>query len=252
MSAEGPSPQPSPLSRGEGELAPTRREGCPARVTLESASAGDWADGIRAHVDACPHCREQLQALEAHRAAFLAARPTERFLGQLDARAQKKPARRAWLPALGLVATAAVALFVLLPRNPDPTGVNFKGLSSIALKRGDRVETAASSTKLAPGDALRFSVHAPRDGFAVVLERDGAGKVTIVAPFAATAPLAVSVGTTDLPDSAVLDDVRGADTFFTVFSEQPFELKPLVDALERGESPRCPGCTVEVSSFDKP
>lgn len=237
------------MSASLDELAPKRGPGCPPKVTLEAASAGDWAEGVRAHVDGCAECQTQLAQLTTLQRDFLAARPTERFLQQLETRRQ--PSRRPrWLaPVLSL---AAVALVVALLPKDHGSGVTLKGLSTVSLKRGTEVTPAGIDTRLAPGDALRFTVHAPTDGYAVVLERDGAGHVSVVAPFDAKAPHFVNAGTSELPDSAVLDEVRGRDTFFTVFAPQPFRLEPLLEALSRDEAPRCDGCSVEASTFDKP
>jgi hypothetical protein len=153
--------------------------------------------------------------------------------------------------ASSLALLASVGVTQLVTRG---SGVTLKGgLTSITLKRGEAISSVAPGSTLAPGDALRFSVRAPRDGYALVLEKDGTGKVTVVAPFGAKEPFAVPAGTIVLPDSAVLDAVRGQETFVTLFSERPFDVERAVAALQRG-APReaCDGCQVEVSTFDKP
>jgi hypothetical protein len=64
--------------------------------------------------------------------------------------------------------------------------------------------------------------------------------------------MAVGEGLTVLPDSAVLDDVKGRERFVTVFSPHTFDLHKVSAQLARDEAVRCEGCRVEVSTFDKP
>jgi hypothetical protein len=229
-------------------LAPSRGPGCPPRVQLEQASAGDWLPGVQGHVEACASCTAQVKSLQAMTADFLAARPEERFQKQLEGRTASKPGKPtpvfAYAAAAAMVVLMSVAGFSQLRQG---SGVGLKGsLSRISLKRGETVSTLSAGSKLAPGDALRFEVQAPADGFAVVLERDATGKVTAVAPFDAKEPMAVRAGSNLFPDSAVLDETRGPDTFITVFSERSFDL------TELSRVTTCDGCTVEVSTFDKP
>jgi hypothetical protein len=232
-------------------LAPARASACPPRVQLEQASAGDWLPGVQGHVEGCTSCAAQVKSMQAMTAEFLAARPEERFVKQLDARAAQQPRRRspllAFAGALGaLVLAAGVTQWL------RPAGVTMKGgLTHITLKRGEQISSLGASSKLAAGDALRFSVLAPHDGYAVVLERDSTGKVTVVAPFDAKEPKAVNQGTSVLPDSAVLDATPGAETFITVFSTRAFDLPAVVQSAQRIDL-QCDGCLVEVSTFDKP
>lgn len=235
-------------------LAPPRSTGCPPRLHLEQASGGDWLPGVQAHVTSCSSCTTQLDALRAQATAFVAARPTERFQTQLASRANVSQSKtpRAWLAAVTVAAMAAV-LWLVVPQPHDDSGITLKGsMTSITLKRGELQRPATPDLRLEPGDALRFSLHVPHDGFAVVFERDVTGKVTVVAPFAATSPAAVNAGTQTLPDSAVLDAVRGPERFTTVFSDRPFDVQAVSTALARGEPSLCDGCTVETVIFEKP
>ena len=234
-----------------------RGPGCPPRLHLEQASAGDWLPGVQQHVEGCEACTVEVKSLQAMTADFLAARPVERFVQQVEAREAAAP-RRARSPfAVFAFATAMSGLILftlaaLLGGDPS-SGVTLKGggLAHITLKRGDAVTTLAKDARLAPGDALRFSVVTQREGYAVVLERDATGKVTVVAPFGVKEPKAVNAGTNVLPDSAVLDDVRGRETFITLVSERPFDVQQAVTAYEQQRAFEC-DCVVEVSTFDKP
>lgn len=224
---------------------PARGEACPPAIELERAATGEDVPTVVTHLPGCQTCRAYVEQLQVETQAFVKARPPERFVKQLQ-----RPSRRP-VVFIGVALTAALALFVLIPREQPP--VLFKGsLLSISLKRGDVISTLREGDTLHEGDALRFSVKTERAGNAVVLNRDGRGKVTVVAPFNATSAQAVKEGTTVLDDSAVLDATKGRETFVAVFSEKAFEVAPLVGQLEAGQSVSCSGCVVDVASFDKP
>lgn len=230
---------------------PVRDAGCPPAADLEYLAAGDGTPETKTHVDGCATCTAELARLRTENEAFLKARPPQRFLTQLDARARTQRGARAWfVPSLVALAAAAVLLVVLRPTEAPP--VTFKGsFLSVSVKRGDEVRTVTAGEVLREGDALRFSVRTERPGFAVVLERDGAGKVTVVAPFDAKEPQRVPAGTTVLEDSAQLDASPGPETFVAVLSERPFVPAALVRLLEAGRAVSCEACVVEVSTFDK-
>lgn len=233
---------------------PARGAECPPAVDLEQYAAGALSS-LEGHVAGCSACSTYVAEVKAVSEAFVRARPAERFLSQLEAR-ERHPvrSRRGWVVAVagvaGVAALALVGLVVL--RAPVERGVTFKGaLVTITFKRGDAMGTLERGATVSPGDALRFSVKADRPGYALVLERDGQGKVAVVAPFNASAPQRVGAGTTVLDDSAVLDASPGPETFVTVFAEKAFEVAPLVQQLEANRPVTCGGCTVETSSFDK-
>ena len=217
-------------------------------------SAGEDVPSVGAHVPTCDACRSYVERLAQESTAFVSARPAERFLSQLEARVSAPaPKRTRGLVVVSLASLAAVLLVLLLPPTPTGPAVLFKGsLVSISLKRGDQVSALREGDLLREGDALRFSVKSERPGHALVLNRDGQGKVTVVAPFNAKAPQGVPEGTTVLDDSAVLDATKGKETFVTVFAPAPFDVASVVGQLETGQRVTCSACVVEVSTFDKP
>lgn len=230
---------------------PPRGPGCPPAIDLEREASGEDVPAVRAHLPTCEPCRGYVEKLRAESAAFQKARPPERFLSQLEAR--PRAARGPRTLFLVAAATAALLVLVLFPKTRDPAPVLFKGsLSSITVKRGDSVTVLQAGDTLAEGDALRFSVKTERPGFALVLNRDGRGKVAVVAPFNATAAQAIPEGTTVLDDSAVLDATKGRETFVTVFAPRAFESAPLLKLLEARQPVTCEGCVVEEASFEKP
>ncbi len=232
---------------------PARGASCPSAVELERVSAGEDVPAVSAHLPTCDACRSYVERLANETGAFVAARPAERFLSQLEARGSAPtPKRSRGVLVVSLASVAAVLLVFLLPRTPTQP-VLFKGsLVSISLKRGDQVSSLREGDLLREGDALRFSVKTERAGHALVLNRDGQGKVTVVAPFNAKAPQGVPEGTTVLDDSAVLDATKGKETFVTVFAPTPFDVASVVTQFEAGQPVTCSGCVVEMSTFEKP
>jgi len=215
-------------------------------------SAGEAGPAVSAHLPTCDGCRRYVERLAHESAAFVSARPADRFVTQLETRA-KTPGRSRGFLVVAAASVAAVLLVFLLPRTPSGPAVLFKGsLVSISLKRGEQVTSLRDGDVLREGDALRFSVKTERAGHALVLNRDGQGKVTVVAPFNAKAPQGVPEGTTVLDDSAALDATRGKETFVTVFAPAAFEVASVTRQLEAGQPVTCSGCVVEVSTFDKP
>lgn len=228
---------------------PTRGPACPPAVDLERASVGDAPSTLTDHLSTCAACSEYVQKLKSETDAFVRARPPERFLEQLEARPTKRPT--SFIVGFGFAAALALAL-VFVVRQPPSAPVLFKGgLVSIAVNRNGTVTTLSSGDVLHAGDALRFSVTAPSAGHAVVINRDGKGRVTVVAPFQASAPQPLNAGVTALDDSAVLDEVAGPERFVTVFSSKTFEIAPLVKQLEQDAVVSCAGCTVETQTFEK-
>jgi hypothetical protein len=237
---------------------------CPPAATLEALSAGEDAPAdVRAHAEACPACSEQLRALRAGADAFLRARPPERFLRQLAAReaAAARPAGlRRLFPALALAVPLALAI-VVVPRLVDgPPGVTTKGDGfrvAIARAAGGAPELAAADAVVGPGDGLRFSYEADRDGHLLVLELDGRGDASVLHPYGAAASGPLAAGQRDfLPGSVVLDDAPGPEVLVAVFSPRPLDAAPLLEALRRQAgrpepAVSCDGCRVATLRLQK-
>src|SRR5690349_2605829 len=120
---------------------PARGPACPPVVVLEQLSvAGQAEPHLAAHLDSCEDCHGYVTALREAATAFRAARPTERFLHQLEGRAAPAPRETAWrrfLPA-GLSGTLALVLLgVWLTRPEQPVPWTLKGDGvTVYLQRG--------------------------------------------------------------------------------------------------------------------
>jgi len=248
-------------------LPPSRRgPACPPAAVLEALSAGEAVGSdVEAHTAGCPDCSAQLSALREAAVAFVKARPPERFLRQLERRevapAPRPSLLRRLVPALGLAVPLALAV-VLLPRllERPADGVTLKGDGfrvAIARAGGGAPELVASDAVVHPGDALRFSYEAARDGYLLVLDLDGRGTASVLHPFGASAASPLPANQRDfLPGSVVLDDAPGPEFVLAVFSPRPFEAAPLLEAL-RAQARRpepalsCDGCTVTTLRLRK-
>ncbi|MFL5321304.1 MAG: hypothetical protein ACJ790_16715 [Myxococcaceae bacterium] len=231
---------------------PLRGANCPPPVDLEALAAGEQNATVSKHVDGCETCTAYVASLKAESDAFVKSRPASLFLGQVEKRAEKS-ASRSWRPLgiAALFAAAAAIAMVVLPETPKP-GVTFRGTVTVHVKRGTEEHAAAADETLHPEDALRFTLRSEKPGYAVVLERDASGSVTVVAPFNATSPQRIGEGSTDLQDSAILDDTMGEERFTAVFSEKAFDVAKVKEQLQSGvQDPDCDGCRSQKLSFQK-
>jgi hypothetical protein len=215
-------------------------------------------------VEGCPACGAQLAQLTAGRDAFLRARPADRFLRQLERRAEAAPAPSPWrrlLPVLAAV-VPVLLLLVLVPRvlKPEDT-VRLKGGEfRVVAARGEappELRVLGPDSEVRPGDALRFAYEAPEAGHLLVLELDGRGVASVFHPFNGTASAPLPAHQRDfLPGSVVLDDAPGPEWLLAVFSPRPLEAAPLLAQL-REQAGRaqptlsCPDCQVRALRLQK-
>lgn len=236
---------------------------CPPAAILEALSAGETVpEESRAHVEGCPACSGQLAALTQGRDAFLRARPSERFLRQLERRAEARPAPSPWRRFLPVLAACVPVLAVLLlaPRMLEEGGVRTKGneFKVVAARGGGEPAMLGPDSPVRAGDALRFAYESPEPGHLLVLELDGRGMASVFHPFGggASAPLP-ALQRDFLPGSVVLDDAPGPEWLFAVFSPRPLDAAPLLAQL-REQAGRaeptlsCPDCRVSVLRLQKP
>jgi len=113
---------------------------------------------------------------------------------------------------------------------------------SAFVKRGETVERARSGEVFHPGDALRFSYSADRDGYLAIVSVDARQVVSVYHPAAGDqAPAAPAGAANVLPGSTILDDTLGAETVIGVCCPGPFAVaavrqgaKSILSALRSG------------------
>lgn len=205
---------------------------------------------------------ERLAELRASDAAILEAYPSEMMAARIDSRlderqktherAARRPSRGGWFAGLGVLATAAVAAFVIfnLPteqvEGPVVEGgqfragqnnetVRLKGAEPklvVWRKSGGEPERLEAGATAGEGDVLQVEYNAAGAAHGVIASIDGRGVVTLHFPVAADEDTALGEGVVALDHSYELDDAPDFERFFFVTSSQPIDVSSVDEALE--------------------
>lgn len=168
----------------------------------------------------------------------------ERLRNELAAKKTKERRHQLrWVPpTLGVLALAALALFVTRPHDPheplEPTE-RTKGSASLSVFARDdagRVRRVLSGEEVKAGEALRFEVSVPEPRFVAVVGLDSVGAAAVYAP--TEGEPARHSGTHLFDGSLVLDQSIGRERFTAVFCRDAITRRALVDTMaslgERG------------------
>ncbi|XYH94073.1 zf-HC2 domain-containing protein [Sorangium sp. So ce1128] len=270
----------------------SRPEGCPSDLRFDRLLAGELApaeeQAARAHLDGCERCAARFVALEAERAAFLAAPPPLRLPPRAVAPAVPAAPRavapavrrlraRALFPAVAATLGAAAVLALVLRTRPPagstgdagPTGDDRgarvaqaeqgtrtkggDGRIGFYVARGEGVVPGGPGEVVHPGDRLQFTYSAAEAGYFALLSVDGARKASIYFPAGPAAAPIQPGEEVPLPSSVVLDETLGAEILYGLFCGAPVDLEPFRAALESApERPPAPaGCRVDRVLIDK-
>jgi len=168
----------------------------------------------------------------------------ERLRNEVAAKkTQERRHRLRWVPpTLGVLALAALALFVTRPHDPhDPfeSTERTKGAASLSVFARDdagRVRRVLSGEEVKAGEALRFELSSPESRFVAVVGLDSVGAAAVYAPTEGEPER--HTGTHLFDGSLVLDQSIGRERFTAVFCREPIERRALVEAMatlgERG------------------
>jgi hypothetical protein len=231
---------------------------CPPAFWLEAACAGEAPPPhVTAHVATCERCTQRMQDLQQASEAFQAAHPPGAFRRRVYARLPAPEPRRSlrWLFALAPVAVSVGVLGAVLVRPPPE--IRLKGSSfQVFYKRHGDPQPLLSGNHLRAGDALRFSYAAAADGYLMIVDVDGSGRVQALYPYgerdaapvhAKDAPL--------LPGSIALDGTPGPERLFAVYRSTQFSLDSIARELQLAgaSTPRlqCPDCRVDALRIEK-
>lgn len=191
------------------------------------------------HVRGCPRCQAVLEQLNAARQELLGADPVEG--ARLQARRlltvveERKRARRwwsrLWVPAAVLPVAAGVALFALTPAHTttgDEVVATNRAKGPLVLevfaKRGEQVFPVTDGGDFVAGDRLRFAYTKGEPGYLMVFSVDDGGRVSPYYRDAILAGIEARPGSkVALPDSVELDDHRGWERVFALWSTRPIE-----------------------------
>jgi hypothetical protein len=246
----------------------SRPEGCLSDLRLDQLLAreldAELERSTRAHLEGCAACAARLAAIEAERAAFLAAPPPLRrpTKGAAPAKAARRRGLVYLFPGVAAAVAAAAAVVFLLRVPPKPPsesdadpGTRIKGGSRIGfyVKRGAAVAHGGPGEVVYPGDALQFTYSTQRASYLALVSVDGAGKASLYFPESAEAAPIEPGQDVALPISTVLDDTLGGETVVGLFCAAPIPLEPLRAAFEaNAAAPPLPaGCQSSRISFVK-
>ncbi len=208
---------------------------------------------LRAHLDACPACREQQKARSALAEEF-ARTVLPRSLPELRERLSAPTRRRLRWWGLALPAAVGgtlVALFLVQRihqggtiddsalRPAQETGdLGMKGGGGLQtyVRHDGKVRRVAAGTTVVAGDALRFVVETGTHKYLLIASVDGAGHASAYYPFGQWQSLPVAPGRFEVPGSVLLDDAAGPERIFALLSTRPLsgdEVRPLLEDLAR-------------------
>lgn len=197
---------------------------------LDAVAAGAALD----HVESCPACRERYESARGayeHFEQHVHPRTVTRVTGQ--ERAQTGTSTKWspwWAPALALTGAATMALLLLRPfsraapsSSDDVILAKGSPIFTIYARRAGQVFAVDTGARLEPGDALRFTAEAGGYPFLLIASVDAANHATIYFPY--QGDKSAPIGRDHFADdgSIVLDDTRGPERIFALFSNRAIE-----------------------------
>lgn len=214
-------------------------------------SAGDLAERFGVPAD---RIREQVAELELSSRAILSAYPAAQVRARVEARLAetRRPAGRNRVYIGLLASTAAAALLLLVwqplvegPLPQVPTGqhpanqwvVRSKGTPQLHVyrQRQGTAERLRSGGGAKTGDVVQLGYAAGDAQHGVVLSIDGWGQVTLHFPPSHTESTQLARKSTVLPYSFRLDAAPGFERFVFVTSDQPIDIKGVLEAAQQAE-----------------
>jgi hypothetical protein len=206
---------------------------CPSRLELarwEARPEPARPPELVQHVGACDRCASILAEISEARALLLGADPAEASARAarviLETARQRETSRRRWLRFLApvVLVPAAAALLLLAKPSMPSHGLGIKGglIVETYCKRADKVFLAADGDDYLEGDRLRFAYTQDRPGFLLVFGVDDKGQVFPYYDEHSLVGVPVQAGARVLlPGSVELDEHKGFERIFLVWSETP-------------------------------
>jgi len=218
---------------------------CPSRLELsrwEVEPESERPVDVTAHLGSCGHCATVFADIARARSELLGADPetaSRRAARNIRQTVRERQRRRRWVqilaPAL-LVPAAAALLFVVKPMLPSP-GSKGELVVETYCRRGDKVFLAADGQDFLAGDRLRFAYTTARPGYLMVFGVDDRGRVFPYYEEGALRGIYAEAGARILlPGSVELDDHKGWERVYAVWSEAQLADDAVRTAVARGLS----------------
>ncbi|MEO8842562.1 MAG: DUF4384 domain-containing protein [Kofleriaceae bacterium] len=218
-------------------------------LELERSLAGDLSSARSSALttEATEADKARLGELEQEHAAFLATVDLDAEVRRIEQREERyKPeARRPfwlrWLVPIGTLAAAAAALVLFLQsKKPathtgDDDDFRTKG-DDISLIIHGEAQPLLSGDVITAGTKIRFEAQGSKPGFIAIVGIDGTQQTTVYYPYGASEATQL---TSDrmLPGAIKLDATPGDETFYALFSTQPFSIDTVLPAIRGGKLP---------------
>jgi hypothetical protein len=212
---------------------------CPSDYELDAF----WLEGkpenhpVYGHLQSCEGCQKRLLEWE---------QADEKFRNEVFPATEEKVVERLSESRWGffgfftyprLAAASAVVLALVLavmlwhPSQRESTYIGVKGTLGLEVycQRAGQVFRVHPGDELLPEDRIRFAVSTPGPGHLMILSVDQQGEVSRFHPLEA-----VPGGRTELEGSVILDESRGPERIYALFSEESFEFTAVEAAVARG------------------
>ena len=213
------------------------------RLMTGELDGTDQQVALRTHIEGCPVCTERQNDLARGAQAFAASSaarrpPSLRMSGAVAAgRSWWRPRARARvLVGAFITAGMAAAMVVLAARPGGDHDRHIKGgplkLEAFVKRTDGAIESLLPGSRVVPGDALRFAVSAPFDGFFGLVSADAAGNVMSYLPGTAPTLLAVPAGDGQLVDGSIeLDQVLGNERLVAFLCHRRLDISQLLSTV---------------------
>jgi hypothetical protein len=201
---------------------------------------GELSEAERAAIEADPEAQARLEKMRSAESAFLEkvdiAAESVAILEKLD-----RPERRPWFALRPLQFAAAFVLLLALV----PLGRSFlfetphnrtKGSAQLQMfvKDGSGVRPGSDGMTLRSGDQIQFRYRAVGHRYLFVFSIDARGTVSPLYPDDQGKSIEIRPdGLQTLHGSVILDDAKGPERVFAVFSDEPLSYRDLEGAVSK-------------------
>jgi hypothetical protein len=218
-----------------------------SQLSLDLLLLGDLdernLEAARAHLDVCSTCRELHDWSRSSAARFdqnVYAPTLPRVARALREHfPMPRPRRSPWWPT-GFTITAMAVTALLLMLRPHATLIDTssdllqKGTPSLVVfgRNGGRVFSVSDGARLQPGDGLRFAADPAGFSYLLIASIDAANHATIYFPYQGDMSGRIDPNRRFESDfSIVLDDTRGPERIFALFSSEAVVADSVITAL---------------------
>ena len=186
-------------------------------------------NAIEEHIALCVSCRSYVNGLTSEKTAFLAARPFETSIKFESHRSNTRflPffGRQLYALAACVVAVVTAAYFYVSSHGPSAGRIKGEtGIKALVQNKSGAIEKRSSGI-YASGEKIQFLYSCGAQNRFILLGIDTAGAVTTYFPVSGDSSCVLEPGADiPLPNSIVLDEYTGRETFLAVFSEKPLSV----------------------------